>query len=111
MRELGRQIAERIAGAVAPTAVMVPTRGLSLIGVPGGPIADSEADAAVIDGLRDELPASIPLEVLDTDINSEEFGNAVASRFLGLLAESGAADQAKAKTGGNTPTTISAQTP
>lgn len=109
MRELGRQIAERIAGAVAPTAVMVPTRGLSLIGVPGGPIADSEADAALIDGLRDRLPASIPLDVIDTDINSEEFGNAVATRFLGLLAQSGG--QAKANTGGNTPATISAQTP
>lgn len=85
MRALGRQIAERISGATAPTAVMVPTRGLSLIGVPGGPISDPDADAAVIDGLRESLPESIPLEVLDTDINSPEFGEAVATRFLELL--------------------------
>ncbi|HYI33742.1 MAG TPA: Tm-1-like ATP-binding domain-containing protein [Glaciibacter sp.] len=88
MRALGRQIAERISTATAPTTVMVPTRGLSLIGVPGGPISDARADAAVIDGLRESLPASIPLEVFDTDINSAEFGNAVAERFLGMLAQS-----------------------
>jgi uncharacterized protein (UPF0261 family) len=86
MRLLGHQIAERIGGATAPTTVMVPTQGLSLIGVPGGPISDSVADAALIEALRERLPESIPLEVIETDINSPEFGQAVATRFLELLA-------------------------
>jgi uncharacterized protein (UPF0261 family) len=85
MRTLGRQIAERISSAVGPIAVMVPTQGLSLIGVPGGPINDPRADAAVIDGLRDNLPESIQVDVYETDINSAEFGEAVATRFLGML--------------------------
>jgi uncharacterized protein (UPF0261 family) len=87
MRTLGRQIAERISDAVAPTAVMVPTEGLSLIGAHDGPISDHDADAALVDGLRERLPPSIPIEVLETDINSPEFGEAVAVRFLALMGE------------------------
>lgn len=85
MRTLGREIAERLSDAVAPTAVMVPTKGLSLIGVPGGPISEPDADAALIAALREHLPSSIPLEVVQTDINSPEFGEAVATRFLAML--------------------------
>jgi uncharacterized protein (UPF0261 family) len=85
MRALGRDIASRISDAFAPTSVMVPTLGLSLIGVPGGPIADLAADAAIVDSLRARLPDSIPVEVLETDINSAEFGEAVAARFLEML--------------------------
>ncbi|TFB55973.1 Tm-1-like ATP-binding domain-containing protein [Cryobacterium tagatosivorans] len=85
MQELGRQIAACVAPATAPTAVMVPTKGLSLIGVPGGPIANEKADNALIEALRRHLPATIPLTTIDRDINSAEFANAVADRFLELV--------------------------
>lgn len=94
MRTLGREIAERISDAVAPTAVMVPMEGLSLIGVPGGPISDSAAETALVEALRENLPASVPLEVLKTDINSPEFGEAVAARFLAMLERHGERNRA-----------------
>lgn len=85
MSELGRRIAEILRGATGATSVMVPSQGLSLIGVAGGPIGDAGADAALIASLREHVPDSIPVEVLDTDINSPEFGEAVAARFLELM--------------------------
>jgi uncharacterized protein (UPF0261 family) len=89
MSELGRRIAEKLGDATAPTAVMVPTGGLSLVGVAGGPIADAGADRALLASLEENLPAAIPVEVLSTDINSAEFGEAVAARFLELMREGG----------------------
>jgi uncharacterized protein (UPF0261 family) len=85
MAEVGRQVAERIGTATAPTAVMVPNGGLSLIGVAGGPIHDAAADGALVDALRSDLPSTVQLTVMETDINSEEFGNAVADEFLQLM--------------------------
>lgn len=88
MSHLGAEIAARIGGATAPTSVMVPTRGLSLEGRSGGAIADEAADVALAESLRAHLRSDIPLELFNTDINSVEFGNAVASRFLDLVDES-----------------------
>lgn len=85
MRDLARVIVQRLEGATAPTEVMVPTKGLSLIGVPGGPIAFEEADLALVETLRELLPASIPLTVVDDHINSPAFANGVADRFLAMV--------------------------
>lgn len=88
MRSLGEMIADRLRGATAPTEVLVPTAGLSLIGVPAGPIADAEADGALVTSLREHLPASIPLLVRDGGINDEAFATEVAEEFMRLLSQS-----------------------
>lgn len=85
MRQLGQLIAQRLSEATGPTEVMAPTRGLSLIGVPGGPIADAEADAALVESLREHLPRTINLTVLDDAINNESFASEVSRRFLALM--------------------------
>jgi uncharacterized protein (UPF0261 family) len=89
MRDLARIIVQRLEGASAPTEVMVPTGGLSLIGVPGGPIAFEEADLALVEALREFLPDTIPLTVVDDHINSPAFADAVADRFLAMVAVAG----------------------
>lgn len=91
MRALGEQLAERLCTAVAPTAVMMPTRGLSLIGVAGGAIEDREADLAFLESLRQHLRKDIPIVEVDADINAREFAEAVADRFLAMLDAAGAA--------------------
>ncbi|HEX7835210.1 MAG TPA: Tm-1-like ATP-binding domain-containing protein [Pseudolysinimonas sp.] len=89
MFELGALIASRLEGATAPTEVVVPVRGLSLIGVEGGAIESPAADSALIEGLRAHLPAGIELVLVDDHINSEQFGHTVAARFLGLMERAG----------------------
>lgn len=90
MDELGKIIANRIRTATAPTAVLAPTRGFSLIGVADGPIADHNADLRLIESLERNLPTSIPVERADMDINAAAFGKLAAERFLGLMARTSA---------------------
>lgn len=84
MEILGRQLAERLESATGPTSVMFPARGLSLIGVEGGAISDPDADMAFHRGLTSALRPDIPIILLDVDINSRAFAEAVADEFLRL---------------------------
>jgi uncharacterized protein (UPF0261 family) len=88
MEHLADDIAERANPATAPTAVIVPTKGLSMVGVPGGPISDELADAALVRRLRTRLAAHIHFEVVEGDINSPVFASRVAALFLDLVVES-----------------------
>ncbi len=88
MAELGRLIALRINDSSGPTAVIVPTRGYSLIDIEGGPLWDHEADMELVEALAAELRPGIALERVDLAVNDPEFGQLVASRFL-ELAEQG----------------------
>jgi uncharacterized protein (UPF0261 family) len=92
MAELGRMVAGRINASVGPTAVIVPTRGYSLIDVEGGPLWDHEADMELVEALAAELRPGIPLERADLAVNDPEFGRLVARRFL-ELAEEGAGER------------------
>lgn len=86
LRVLGRQIADRLRGARAPTEVHVPMGGFSLIGVPGGAIHDTAADEALADSLEAHLPPWIPVRRSPAAINDVGFAEAVARRFLDMMA-------------------------
>lgn len=88
MRAMATELARRLTGVTAPTSVLVPTKGLSLIGVEGGAIYDPEADAAFLDTLTKELPDGVSLRAVDTDVNSGRFADVAAEEFLRLLGES-----------------------
>jgi len=99
MVRLAHDIAERVNPATAPTAVIVPTRGLSLIGIPGGPIEDRDADEALAAELGRALAPHIRYEVVEDAVNSAAFANHVADVFLELLSASRAARDAPAVAG------------
>jgi uncharacterized protein (UPF0261 family) len=82
---LGERLAKILTGATAPTCVVVPTKGLSLIGVFGGPLYDPDADRALAQSCEMNLPAGIGFERVDLDINNEQFGHHVATKFLELM--------------------------
>ncbi len=86
MVALGRIFAERLNEATGLVAIMVPTEGLSIPSVPGGPFWDPEADAAFLAELRRHLRSDIPLTTCDCHINAPAFAEAVADRFVALLA-------------------------
>lgn len=87
MEELGRIFAERLGQAKGPLLVAVPTRGLSIPNVPGGPFWDVESDAAFLNTLRERLPRGIPVETFENHVNDPEFGRRVADLFVQLLAQ------------------------
>jgi uncharacterized protein (UPF0261 family) len=89
MAQLGRIFAERLNQATGPLQVMVPTQGLSIPNVPGGPFWDPDADAGFLAELRTHLRPDIPISTHDVHINSTEFALAVADRFVALLSRKG----------------------
>jgi len=61
---------QRLANAGGNTVVMAPSRGLSSYSIPGGPLADPEADRALLDALRGALPASVNYVEVDAGESS-----------------------------------------
>jgi len=79
--------AERLGAATGPVRVAVPTQGLSIPNVPGGPFWDPKADAGFRERLRAELRDDIPVTTWDHHVNDPEFGRLVARMFLDLIEE------------------------
>ena len=63
--EIGRRMAEILAGATVPTVVMLPLGGVSALDIPGGPFHDPGADAALFGALREALDAHPIVTVVD----------------------------------------------
>jgi uncharacterized protein (UPF0261 family) len=84
-RELGRRIGRKLSAATGPTALFVPLRGVSMIDVEGQPFHDPEADAALVDGLRETLDDSVEVHDVETDINDPELAAAMADRLHELI--------------------------
>lgn len=80
-RELGRRIGRKLSEAKGPTALFVPLKGVSAIAVEGGPFYDPEADAALLEGLRETLAEGVEVHELDLDVNDDQFALAMADRL------------------------------
>jgi uncharacterized protein (UPF0261 family) len=85
-RELGRRIGRKLAGAKGPTALYVPLKGVSTIATEGGPFYDPEADAALLEGLRETLTENVEVHELGLDVNDERFALAMADRLHEMVA-------------------------
>lgn len=85
MIALGHLFAERLNPARGPVIIAVPTQGLSIPNIPGGPFWNPEADAAFLETLRSEIREDIPVLTYDRHVNDPEFGREVASLFVDLM--------------------------
>jgi len=85
--ELGKRIAERLRGAKAPVRVILPSRGVSSYAKEGGPFHDPEADRCLIESIARWADRSVPVEIMDTDINDPRFAGRCAAALLDLMAE------------------------
>lgn len=84
--ELGRQVAAKLRAATGPAALLLPLRGLSTLGAPGGPYHDRAVDGVLFRTLREELRGSrVELAEYDTHINDPAFGRAAAERLHALI--------------------------
>lgn len=87
MIALGRLFAERLNPAKGPLRIAVPTQGLSIPNVPGGPFWDPEADAAFLETLRGAIRKDIPILTYERHVNDPAFGVEVADLFIDLMSK------------------------
>jgi uncharacterized protein (UPF0261 family) len=87
MVKLGQLFADRLNLAKGPLRIAVPTQGLSIPNVPGGPFWNPEADAAFLETLRSGIRKDIPILTYERHINDAEFGIEVADLFIDLMSK------------------------
>jgi uncharacterized protein (UPF0261 family) len=85
-RRLGGIIADKLGASRGPVTVLLPERGLSQIGAPGGPFAWPEADAALFEGIEAGLREDIPVVRMDLAINDDAFARRAAEELLANVA-------------------------
>jgi uncharacterized protein (UPF0261 family) len=83
--QLGKEIAQKASAAKGPTAVMVPLRGVSAIDKAGQPFWWPEADAALVQSLRNWMSPHVQLIELDLHINDPVFAETAAHTLLRML--------------------------
>jgi len=67
--------------------IAVPTQGLSIPNVPGGPFWNPEADAAFLEVLRKDLREDIRIQTYECHVNDPKFGVEVADLFIKLMSK------------------------
>lgn len=85
--QLGRILARKANANGSSTAILIPTRAISVISAPGGVFHDADADARLFNAIREE--AEVEVQELEVEINSEEFANACVGKLLELIEEGG----------------------
>lgn len=85
MIALGHLFAERLNPANGPVMIAVPTRGLSIPNVPGGPFWNPESDAAFLETLKENIREDIPVLLFDVHVNDPIFGETVADLFIKMM--------------------------
>ncbi|MFC7405780.1 Tm-1-like ATP-binding domain-containing protein [Georgenia alba] len=85
LRDVGRLVAERLNAARGPAAVLIPLKGWSGVGSPGGVLHDPDTNRAFVEVLESDLDPRVRLELHDVTINDPAFAAAAASTLLELM--------------------------
>jgi uncharacterized protein (UPF0261 family) len=85
LRRVGTLMAERLNAARGPVVVLVPQRGWSEVGRPGGVLHDLNANAGLVEALHEVLDPAIILREVDATINDPAFAELAADTLLGFL--------------------------
>jgi len=78
------ELVDRLNGAAGPVALVVPLRGWSYIGEPGGPLWDPRIPEVLREVARQRLRPSVRYVEVETSINHPEFVRAVKTVFAEL---------------------------
>lgn len=97
VRAVAYAMAERLNAATGPVAVLIPRRGWSQVGSPGGVLHDPDTDAAFTAALRGALSPDVLLRELDTTINDPDFAETAVRTLLSFLDEPALAAASAAK--------------
>ena len=87
MARVGGVMAERLNAATGPTAVLVPLKGWSVYGAPGGVLYDGAGNRALLKTLKDRLRKDIDLREIDAHINDDLFVDACVNQLITYMEE------------------------
>jgi len=87
MTKVGRVLAERLNRAKGPVAMVLPLKGWSIYGAPGGPLHDASADAAFVQSLTRTLRKDIAVHKLPLHINDRAFAEHCCQLLMEFLAK------------------------
>ncbi len=85
MGQLGDIFARKLNAATGPVEILVPTEGLSIPNVPGGPFWDPAADRHFLERLQAALLSRIPVHTRVVHVNDPVFGREAADLLITLL--------------------------
>jgi uncharacterized protein (UPF0261 family) len=72
-RAVARVVAEKMAGATAPVAFLLPAQGIQEWDREGEPLHEPAALDAFLDAMRAAMPAAVAFQEVDTHINAPAF--------------------------------------
>jgi uncharacterized protein (UPF0261 family) len=85
MKEVGKEIAEKLNKAKGPVKVFIPLKGWSFPDREGLAHWEPEGNQALVDTLKGNLNPSIPLIELDAHINDPDFIDPVVEEFMAMM--------------------------
>ena len=83
--KMGEMIAAAANLSIAPAAVVLPLKGVSMLDSEGERFWDPEADQACFDAIKKNLKPGIPVIEMDNNINDPAFSTKVAETLLEML--------------------------
>jgi uncharacterized protein (UPF0261 family) len=88
MERLGKAVAEKLNGSTGSVTFILPLQGWSIVGGPGGPLYDPEANQGFVRALKDHLSPRVRLVEMDTVINDPAVANRAVEIIHGELSKS-----------------------
>jgi uncharacterized protein (UPF0261 family) len=85
MAEVGSIMADRLNEATGPTALLIPLRGWSVYGAPGGPLHDAAGYEAFLKALKARLRAGVLLREVDAHINDGPFVDLCVKQLMTFM--------------------------
>ena len=85
MARVGGVMAERLNAATGPTAVLIPLKGWSVYGAPGGVLHDATGNRIFLKALKDRLRKDIDLREIDAHINDDLFVDACVHQLISYM--------------------------
>jgi uncharacterized protein (UPF0261 family) len=87
MAELGRVMADRLNASRGRVVVLIPERGWTFVGSPGGPLYNPEANAAFVRALKAGLQPPVELRSLDCTLNDPLYADTAVELMTEFMEE------------------------
>lgn len=85
MAAVGGVMAERLNASAGPAAVLIPLKGWSVYGAPGGVLYDGAGNRMLQEALRDHLRKDIEMTEIDAHINDACFVDACVDKLVTFM--------------------------